>query len=69
MNKPSPVPVNPNSSEGTTGTEAAGMQNWSLAHLVLHKPLALICGGFLLLIILGAIFAPLIAPYPPNALD
>jgi peptide/nickel transport system permease protein len=70
MNKPSPIPVKPNANEATTGSEnAAGMQNWSLARAVLHKPLALICGGFLLLVILGAIFAPLVAPYPPNVLD
>jgi len=69
MNKHSPTPVNPNANEATTSTENAGMQNWSLGRVLLHKPLALICGGFLLLVILGAIFAPLVAPYPPNALD
>lgn len=69
MNEHSPTPVKPNAKEVKIGTETAGTQNWSLGRLVLRKPLALICGGFLLLIILGAIFAPLVAPYPPNALD
>lgn len=69
MNEHSPTPVNQDAHEVITGIEKPGVQNRSLLGIVLHKPLALICGGFLLLIILGAIFAPLVAPYPPNALD
>lgn len=69
MNKHSPTPDNPDAHEATPGAEKTNVQNRSLIHVVLHKPLALICGGFLLLVILGAIFAPLVAPYPPNALD
>jgi peptide/nickel transport system permease protein len=69
MKEHSPIPSKPNTNEVPTSTETASQQNWSFGRSVLHKPLALICGGFLLLIILGAIFAPLVAPYPPNALD
>jgi peptide/nickel transport system permease protein len=69
MTKHSTIPVNPDAREAITGTENTSVQNRSLLRVVLHKPLALICVGFLLLVILGAIFAPLVAPYPPNALD
>ena len=69
MNKQPATPINPDAHEAITGSENTSVQNRSFLHVVLHKPLALICGGFLLLVILGAIFAPLVAPYPPNALD
>jgi len=69
MNEYSPTPIKPNANEVTAGTETGSKKNSSLGRLVLRKPLAVICGGFLLLIILGAIFAPVVAPYPPNALD
>ena len=42
---------------------------WLLLKTLVRKPLALVTGGFLLVIILASLAAPLIAPYQPTALD
>ena len=57
-----PTPVTPT---------ASGMKppRWLLLKALLRNPLAVVTGGFLLLIILASLAAPLIAPYPPTALD
>lgn len=41
----------------------------SLPRALLAQPLTVLGAGFLVLIVLGALFAPLIAPFPPDAID
>lgn len=52
-------------------SEAAfgGSQNSSFFRVLLHQPIAGIAGGFLLLVVLASIFAPILAPYSPTDLD
>jgi peptide/nickel transport system permease protein len=69
MNNASPLTDHPKFPEATIESENTSVQNVSLARSIFHKPLAWISGGFLLIVILGSLFAPLIAPYKPNALD
>ncbi len=48
---------------------AASPRRWPLARALLRQPMALVAGALLLLVVLASIFAPVIAPYPPDALD
>lgn len=41
----------------------------SLARPILARPLTFFGAAFLMMIVLGAVFAPLIAPFPPDAID
>jgi peptide/nickel transport system permease protein len=50
-------------------TAPAAAAQAGLARRVLRNPLALVSLGFLALIIFGAVFAPLIAPFEPNTAD
>lgn len=42
---------------------------WPFLTALLHNPLALITGFFLLVVVIASLAAPLIAPYSPTALD
>jgi peptide/nickel transport system ATP-binding protein len=52
-----------NGSKGQGGSGTSGSGFW---HRFRHQPFAIAGFAFLLLVIVVAIFAPLIAPYPPN---
>ena len=65
------TPSNPLQSTPETEREAAfgGSQNWSLLRVLLHQPIAGLAGGFLMLVVIASLLAPVLAPYSPTDLD